>query len=116
MKTYTDPEEALKAFDKEHGADTDGGEQCDTPNCPDCGEPMLPDELVDATLEVHVEQTDDGRYGTLVKLPDSKMTAYLFLLSIMQTMSLAGDESIEDIIKEVMKLQSKGALQEAKNI
>jgi len=118
---YNTPEEAVKAWDKEHevadGSVDNGNENVKVETCPGCGEPMdenhaahMFDDVENQTMHIHVEKVEDGRLGTIVDLPDNKPTAYLFLLSAIETMSLAGGDSFEDIIEEVTRMKNLGAL------
>ena len=116
---FNEREEALAQWDKEHGdkkEDTSG----DIEKCPGCNEPMdenhthasdIYNDIINQTMHVHVEKEEDGRMGTIVDLPDTKPVAYLFLLSVIETMSLAGRESFDDIIEKVKEMRDKNALQ-----
>jgi len=53
---------------------------------------------------------DSDKAGVVVSLPETKDQAYLLMLGIINTMSIAGGESFDEIIAEVSRLNNAGAM------
>ncbi len=115
---------ACEKFDKEHSNDNeeifdeDGFATCDC----GCGAKThrdvlekrrdeLTDSLVGSEIIAKIEiDPSNGKAGVTVSLPNTREQAYLLMLGIINTMSLAGSESFDEIIDEVSRLNSAGAM------
>ncbi len=126
---------ACEAFDREHGSeqekeagvhfgsgepeyDADGYATCDC----GCGSKThrdvlekrkaeLKDNMIGATITAEIKEGPSGsQAGVIVSLPESRENAYLLLLGIVNTMSIAGKENFDDIITEVSRLNNMGAM------
>ena len=126
---------ACEAFDREHGSEEE--KSCGThigsdepvydaegyAECPcGCGakthrdvlekrKSELEDSLVGSEIIAKIEiDPSNGKAGVIVSLPNTREQAYLLMLGIINTMSLAGSESFDEIIDEVSRLNSAGAM------
>ena len=126
---------ACEAFDREHGSEEE--KSCGThigsdepvydaegyAECPcGCGAKThkdvlekrrdeLADSLVGQTITAEIKVVPGSdKAGVVVSLPETKDQAYLLMLGIINTMSLAGGESFDEIINEVSRLNNAGAM------
>ena len=71
----------------------------------------LAESLVGQTITAKIEAVPGSdKAGVVVSLPETKDQAYLLLLGIVNTMSMAGSENFEDILSEVSRLNRMGAM------
>ena len=126
---------ACEAFDREHGNeeekscgtyigsgepeyDADGFATCDC----GCGAKTHKDvleerksemakSLIGQSITAEIKAIPDSdKAGVVVSLPETKDQAYLLMLGIINTMSIAGGESFDEIIAEVSRLNNAGAM------
>jgi len=68
-------------------------------------------DMMDAKLLATVETvpgTDQA--GVVVRLPETKEQAYILMLGIVNTMSIAGGETFDEIMSEINRLKNMGAM------
>ncbi len=71
----------------------------------------LAESLVGQTIIAEIKAVPGSdKAGVVVSLPETKEQAYLLLLGIVNTMSMAGSENFEDILSEVSRLNRMGAM------
>ena len=129
---------ACEAFDREHGSEDD--ESKHDPDaiigssepvydaegyaeCPcGCGAKThrdvleqrkndLAKSLVGQSIIAEIKSVPDSdKAGVVVSLPETKDQAYLLMLGIINTMSMAGGETFEQILAEVSRLNDMGAM------
>ncbi len=67
--------------------------------------------LIGSTITAEIKSVPNSdKAGVVVSLPESREQAYLLLLGIVNTMSMAGGESFDEIIAEMSRLNSAGAM------
>ncbi len=126
---------ACESFDREHGSEED--QKSDMHQMPDdpiydadgyavcscgCGakthkdvlekrKKEMAESLVGATITAEIKGVPgEDQAGVVVSLPETKEQAYLLILGIINTMSMAGNESFGDVMSEVSRLNSMGAM------
>ena len=115
-KTLRELEEAIAAFDEEHGTNSDeptkeGIDSGDGANVNDSGFiPLTQDNLIGERLEISVEKVPDGRIATKIDLPSTRGIAMLLLLGAIQAMAKAGNETLESVLQDVVELYNHDVL------
>jgi len=114
-KNKFDMEEAAKLaceqFDREHNEEDMSQDET---------EKLIEDkknELGNAEMSAKIDTVPGtDQLGVVCKLPETKNQAYMLLLGVIKTMSLAGGDSFENVIVEVIRMNSMNVMEKGVQI
>ena len=110
-KIYTDAEEALAAFDAEHGEENNNSENEQTERT--MGD--LLNEVIGMELKVSIELYN-GEPATKTELPPIQPITDMLVLSAIKSMANRSGETTQEAFARLMKLDSMGLMDVPKNM